>query len=91
MVKKDSVTNLLESLSDEELSRIMTLKSGLEDLNLILQEIESTYNLLGDISLTERDRKNHKLRLLSLERYLSELNQKVNSAMGTEEEKRKLS
>lgn len=90
-MKKDSITDILDNLSDEEISRIMVLKSGLEDLNLILQEIEDTYEKLGDTNLTEQERKNHKLRLLSLERYMSELNQKVNKVMGTEEEKNKLS
>jgi hypothetical protein len=91
MVKKDSITDILDHFSDEELSRIMILKSGLEDLNLILQEIEDTYQLLSGINLTDRERKNQQLRLLSLERYMAELNQKVNSVMGADEEKKKLS
>lgn len=90
-MKKDSITDILETLSDEELQRVMVLKSGLEDLNLILQEIEDTYELLANYSLSDKERKHHKLRLLSLERYMAELNQKVNSVMGTEEEKTKLS
>jgi len=90
-VKKDSITDILEHLSDEELNRIMVLKSGLEDLNLILQEIEDTYQTLSGFDLTDRERKHQKLRLLSLEKYMAELNQKVNKAMGTEEEKQKLS
>ncbi|XOB96751.1 hypothetical protein ACMC5U_03915 [Deferribacteres bacterium DY0609] len=91
MVKKDSITDILDHLSEEELNRIMILKSGLEDLNLILQEIEETYQLLSGVNLTEKERKHQKLRLLSLERYMAELNQKVNTAMGTEEGKKKLS
>ena len=90
-MKKNSVTDLFETLSEEELSRVMVLKSGLEDLNLILQEIEDTYLILGEIGITEKERKHHQLRLLSMEKYLSELNHKVNQAMGTEEEKKKLS
>lgn len=90
-VKKDSITDILEHLSEEELSRIMLLKSGLEDLNLILQEIEDTYETLAGFDLSEKERKHQKLRLLSLEKYMAELNQKVNSAMGTDEEKKKLS
>jgi len=91
MVKKDSVTDILAHLSEDEMNRIMVLKSGLEDLNLILQEIEDTYEQLADFKLSDRERKHHKLRLLTLEKYLAELNQKVNTAMGTEEEKEKLS
>ncbi|PLX66385.1 MAG: hypothetical protein C0602_12050 [Denitrovibrio sp.] len=91
MVKKNSVTDIFEHLSEDEISRIMLLKSGLEDLNLILQEIEDTYEQLGDISISDRERKHHKLRLLTLEKYLAELNNKVNNAMGTEDEKEKLS
>ncbi|PLX70018.1 MAG: hypothetical protein C0603_03515 [Denitrovibrio sp.] len=90
-MKKNSVTDLFETLSEEELSRVMVLKSGLEDLNLILQEIEDTYSILGEIGITDKERKHQQLRLLSMEKYLSELNQKVNQAMGTEEEKKKLS
>lgn len=90
-MKKDSVTDIFDHLSDEELSRIMVLKSGLEDLNLILQEIEETYEKLADFSLSERERKHQRLRLLTLEKYLADLNQKVNTAMGTEAEKKKLS
>lgn len=88
IVKKNSVTDLFEHLSEEELSRVLVLKSGLEDLNLILQEIEDTYAILGNTGITEEERKHHKLRLLSMEKYLSELNQKVSQAMGTEEEKK---
>jgi len=90
-VKRDSVTDILAHLSEDEMNRIMVLKSGLEDLNLILQEIEDTYEQLADFKLSDRERKHHKLRLLTLEKYLAELNQKVNNAMGTEEEKQKLS
>lgn len=90
-MKKDSVTDLFDHLSEEELSRIMLLKSGLEDLNLILQEIEDTYEALSDFGLSDRERKNQKLRLLTLEKYLADLNEKVNTAMGTEIEKKKLS
>lgn len=91
-MKKDSVTNdILEHLSEDEVSRIMLLKSGLEDLNLILQEIEETYERLSDFSLSEKEKKHQKLRLMTLEHYMAELNQKVNTAMGTEEETNKLS
>jgi hypothetical protein len=90
-MKKDSVTDIFEHMSDEEISKIMTLKSGLEDLNLILQEIEDTYELLAEYDLSEQDRKHHKLRLMSLEKYMADLNQKVHSAMGEDEERHKLS
>lgn len=90
-VKKNSVTEIIENLSEDELNRIMILKSGLEDLNLILQEIEDTYALLADFTLSDKEKKNQQIRLMTLEKYLSELNQKVNTAMGTEEEKKKLS
>lgn len=90
-MKKDSVTDIFEHLSDEELSRIMLLKSGLEDLNLVLQEIEETYEKLADFTLSDRERKHQKLRLLALEKFLADLNEKVNTAMGNELEKQKLS
>lgn len=91
-MKKDSVTNdIFDHLSEDEINRIMILKSGLEDLNLILQEIEETYEHLADFRLSDRERKHQKQRLMTLEKYLAELNQKVNSAMGTEQEKEKLS
>ncbi|WP_132873342.1 hypothetical protein [Seleniivibrio woodruffii] len=90
-MKKDSATDLLGSLSEDELQRIVMLKSGLEDLNLILQEIEDTYNRLAEIGISEYEKKNQKLRLLTLEKYLLDLNEKVNSAMGKPDEKSKLS
>lgn len=91
LMKKDSATDLLGSLSEDELQRIVMLKSGLEDLNLILQEIEDTYNRLAEIGISEYEKKNQKLRLLTLEKYLLDLNEKVNSAMGKPDEKSKLS
>jgi len=90
-VKKDSETDIFDHLSDDEMKKILTLKSGLEDLNLILQEIEDTYGLLADIKLTERERKHQKMRLMTLEKYLAELNSKVNKAIGSDTEKYKLS
>ena len=90
-MKKNSVTDLLDSMSEDEIKRIMVLKSGLEDLNLILQEIEDTYTLLSDNDITEKEKKNHKLRLYALEKYLADLNSKVNTALGSESDRHKLS
>ncbi|MCD8554672.1 hypothetical protein [Seleniivibrio sp.] len=90
-MKKNSATDLFSQLSDDEMQRIVILKNGLEDLNLILQEIEDTYNKLAEIGITEQEKKNQRLRLLTLEKYLLDLNEKVNSAMGTADNKSKLS
>lgn len=90
-MKKNSGTDILSHLSEEELQRIMSLKSGLEDLNLIMQEIENTYNKLSETGLTEADKKNQRLRLLSLEQFLTDTNAKVNTALGSEDNKLKLS
>ena len=90
-MKKNSATDLFSQLSDDEMQRIVVLKNGLEDLNLILQEIEDTYNKLAEIGITEQEKKNQRLRLLTLEKYLLDLNEKVNSAMGTADNKSKLS
>jgi hypothetical protein len=90
-MKKNSTTDLFSHLSDDEMQRIVMLKNGLEDLNLILQEIEDTYNKLSQIGISEQEKKVQKLRLLTLEKYLLDLNEKVNSAMGTEDNKSRLS
>ncbi|MGE4265840.1 MAG: hypothetical protein AB7F25_00255 [Deferribacterales bacterium] len=90
-MKKNSATDLFSQLSDDEMQRIVILKNGLEDLNLILQEIEDTYNKLAEIGITEHEKKNQRLRLLTLEKYLLDLNEKVNSAMGTADNKSRLS
>jgi hypothetical protein len=90
-VKKDSVTDILDHLSEDEMQRVVLLKNRLEDLNLILQEIEDTYEKLSEISLTEKERKIEKQRLYTLERYLAELNEKVNNAIGVDSEIQKLS
>jgi len=90
---KDSVTDFLENLSEDEMQRVVLLKSSLEDLNLILQEIEDTYEILADDDITETEQKNHKIRLYALEQYMAEINEKVNRAMGSENnnENKKLS
>ena len=90
-MKKNSATDIFSHLSDDEMQRIVMLKNGLEDLNLILQEIEDTYNKLAEIGLPEHEKKHHKFRLLTLEKYLMELNDKVNSAMGSAQNKSKFS
>lgn len=90
-MKKNSATDLFSHLSDDEMQRIVLLKNGLEDLNLILQEIEDTYNKLAEIGITEQEKKHQRLRLLTLEKYLLDLNEKVNSAMGTTDNKSRLS
>jgi len=84
---KDSVTDFLENLSEDEMQRVV------EDLNLILQEIEDTYEILADDDITETEQKNHKIRLYALEQYMAEINEKVNRAMGSENnnENKKLS
>lgn len=90
-MKKNSETDILDHLTEDELQRIMSLKSGLEDLNLIMQEIEDTYKLLAETGLSEAEKKNQRLRLLSLEKFLSDTNARVNTAIGTEDNKQKLS
>ncbi|MCD8568741.1 MAG: hypothetical protein LRY50_10610 [Geovibrio sp.] len=35
------------NLSEEDVNKILIVKNGLEDLNLIIQEIEHTYQILG--------------------------------------------
>lgn len=81
----------MESMTDDEMQRVMLLKSGLEDLNLVLQEIEDTYLKLAEVGITEAEKKNQRLRLFALEKYLSELNTKVNTALGSESDRQKLS
>lgn len=78
-------------MSEEEMQRIMLLKSGLEDLNLILQEIEDTYTKLAEVGISDKEKKNQRLRLLTLEKYLADLNSKVNNVLGSENDKQKLS
>ncbi|MGE4318157.1 MAG: hypothetical protein AB7E96_04540 [Deferribacterales bacterium] len=90
-MKKNSGTDLVESMTDDEMQRVMLLKSGLEDLNLVLQEIEDTYLKLAEVGITEAEKKNQRLRLFALEKYLSELNTKVNTALGSESDRQKLS
>jgi len=90
-VKKNSETDLVESMTEDEMQRVMLLKSGLEDLNLVLQEIEDTYLKLAEVGITETEKKNQRLRLFALEKYLSELNTKVNTALGSESDRQKLS
>lgn len=81
----------MESMSEEEIQRIVALKSGLEDLNLVLQEIEDTYKMLADGALSDKERKNQRLRLYTLEKYLADLNSKVNTALGSDDNRQKLS
>lgn len=81
----------MDSMSEDEIQRIMSLKSGLEDLNLVLQEIEDTYKLLAESGLSDKERKNQRLRLYALEKYLADLNSKVNTALGSNENRHQLS
>ena len=91
ILKRNSVTDLFDNMSEEEMQRIIALKSGLEDLNLVLQEIEKTYHALAKSSISDEEKKNQKLRLFMLEKYLVDLNSKVNTALGNENDRQKLS
>ncbi|WP_022849721.1 hypothetical protein [Limisalsivibrio acetivorans] len=88
---KDTSTDIFMHLSEEELNKIMLLKSGLEDLNLIVQEIENTYNKLSTEELPESETNYHRYRLKTLEKLLADINGKVNDALDQTVDKSKLS
>ncbi|GAB1534960.1 hypothetical protein ADMFC3_05910 [Geovibrio sp. ADMFC3] len=79
------------NLSEEDVNKILIVKNGLEDLNLIIQEIEHTYQVLSDTELTDEEIALNRRRLKSLEKLLADINSKVNTAIEKELDKSKLS
>ncbi|WP_460214002.1 hypothetical protein [Geovibrio sp. ADMFC3] len=73
------------------MNKILIVKNGLEDLNLIIQEIEHTYQVLSDTELTDEEIALNRRRLKSLEKLLADINSKVNTAIEKELDKSKLS
>lgn len=90
-IKGIHINNKNLNLSEEDMNKILTVKNGLEDLNLIVQEIESTYKILSSENLTESEVAINKKRMKSLEKLLADINHKVNSAMSNEYNKSQLS
>lgn len=91
MTEKDTRTKQYAGLSEEEISKIILVKEGLEDLNLIIMEIEDTYKLLDNEETTETEKKHNQRRLKSLEKLMADLNLKVSSLINTKLDKSKLS
>jgi len=89
-MKKD-ITDLFMTLSGEELNKLILLKHGLEDLNLIISEIEDTYKLLDEVELQDSDVSYQRYRLKSLEYYLDEINNRVNEALEHDIDKNSMS
>jgi uncharacterized protein (DUF1499 family) len=79
------------NLSEEDVNKILIVKNGLEDLNLIIQEIEHTYQVLSDTELTDEEIALNRRRLKSLEKLLADINSKVNTAIEKNLDKSKLS
>jgi hypothetical protein len=79
------------NLTNEEMNKILLVKNGLEDLNLIVQEIEETYRLMAEPDITQKEIDRHRLRLRSLEKLLAEINGRVNEAMKKNQDISKLS
>ena len=91
MTEKDTRIKHYEGLSEEEISKIIIVKEGLEDLNLIIMEIEDTYKLLENGEAPEEYINLHKKRLKSLEKLMSDINIKVSGLIGAKLDKSKLS
>ncbi|MCD8491840.1 MAG: hypothetical protein LRY51_08015 [Geovibrio sp.] len=79
------------NLSEEDVNKILIVKNGLEDLNLIIQEIEHTYQILGSEEITENERELNKRRLKALEKLMADINARVNTAIDKEIDKSKFS
>lgn len=82
---------LLSTLTDEELKKYLMLKRGLEDLNLIVKEIESTYNKLSEENISDNEKKIQQARLRLLEYYLADINNQVNKALSAPKDNHKFS
>ncbi|QAR33017.1 hypothetical protein EP073_06225 [Geovibrio thiophilus] len=88
---KGTRINRSGNLSEEDVNKILIVKNGLEDLNLIIQEIEHTYRILDDEALSDDEKALNKRRLKALEKLMADINAKVNTAIDREIDKSKFS
>jgi hypothetical protein len=91
MTEKDIRTKQFAGLSEEEISKIIVVKEGLEDLNLIVMEIEHTYKVLDNKDIPEELIKLNRKRLKSLEKLMSDINLKVSGLIDAKLDRSKLS
>ena len=91
-MKKDTNTeDILDHLTEDELRKVIMLKTGIEDLNLILQELEQTYDNLSEETLEGSEVSYHKYRLKILEKLMDDVHKQMSDVVFSEIENQKLS